>query len=80
MRDGNKIKVSIRFRGRQITHSEIGLEVMNQFASAIADVGVVERKPLTEGRNMTMIVAPRDAATAAKSARQQPKQEAAPAQ
>ena len=78
--DGNKIKVSIRFRGRQITHSEIGLEVMNQFASAIADVGVVERKPLTEGRNMTMIVAPRDAATAAKSARQQPKQEAAPAQ
>ena len=39
-----------------------------------------ERKPLTEGRNMTMIVAPRDAATAAKSARQQPKQEAAPAQ
>ena len=78
--DGNKIKVSIRFRGRQITHSEIGLEVMNQFASAIADVGVVERKPLTEGRNMPMIVAPRDAATAAKSARQQPKQEAAPAQ
>ena len=78
--DGNKIKVSIRFRGRQITHSEIGLEVMNQFASAIADVGVVERKPLTEGRNMTMIVAPRDAATAAKSARQQPKQETAPAQ
>ena len=78
--DGHKIKVSIRFRGRQITHSEIGLEVMNQFASAIADVGVVERKPLTEGRNMTMIVAPRDAATAAKSARQQPKQEAAPAQ
>ena len=78
--DGNKIKVSSRFRGRQITHSESGLEVMNQFASAIADVGVVERKPLTEGRNMTMIVAPRDAATAAKSARQQPKQEAAPAQ
>ena len=78
--DGNKIKVSIRFRGRQITHSEIGLEVMNQFANAIADVGVVERKPLTEGRNMTMIVAPRDAATAAKSARQQPKQETAPAQ
>ena len=78
--DGNKIKVSIRFRGRQITHCEIALEVMNQFASAIADVGVVERKPLTEGRNMTMIVAPRDAATAAKSARQQPKQEAAPAQ
>ena len=78
--DGNKIKVSIRFRGRQITHSEIGLEVMNQFANAIAGVGVVERKPLTEGRNMTMIVAPRDAATAAKSARQQPKQEAAPAQ
>lgn len=78
--DGNKIKVSIRFRGRQITHSEIGLEVMNQFAQAIADSGVVERKPMTEGRNMTMIVAPRDAAASAKAARQQPKQETAPAQ
>ena len=53
---------------------------VNCFASAIADVGVVERKPLTEGRNMTMIVALRDAATAAKSARQQPSREAAPAQ
>ncbi|MDO4546989.1 MAG: translation initiation factor IF-3 [Clostridia bacterium] len=58
--DGNKDKVTIRFRGRQITHSEIGVEVMNQFAERIKDVGIVERRPLIEGRNMTMIVAPKD--------------------
>ncbi len=81
LKDGDKVKVSIRFRGRQITHSEIGVDVMNEFAKAIADVGVVERKPLTEGRNMTMIVAPRDAAAAAKHARQpKSKPEAKPAQ
>ena len=58
--DGDKVKVTIRFRGRQITHSEIGIEVMNQFAERIKDVGVVERRPLIEGRNMTMIVAPKE--------------------
>lgn len=58
--DGDKVKVTIRFRGRQITHSEIGTEVMNQFAERIKDVGVVERRPLIEGRNMTMIVAPKE--------------------
>ncbi|MGI6183528.1 MAG: translation initiation factor IF-3 [Candidatus Fimadaptatus sp.] len=81
LKDGDKVKVSIRFRGRQITHSEIGVDVMNEFAKAIAEVGVVERKPMTEGRNMTMIVAPRDAAAAAKPARQpKAKPEAKPAQ
>ena len=66
--EGNKVKVSIRFRGRQITHAEIGTDVMEAFAKAVADVGVVERKPATEGRNMTMIVAPRES-TAAKPAK-----------
>ncbi|NLG24745.1 MAG: translation initiation factor IF-3 C-terminal domain-containing protein, partial [Clostridiales bacterium] len=56
----DKVKVSIRFRGRQITHSEIGLEVMRDFAERCKDVGVVERRPLTEGRNMTMILAPKE--------------------
>ena len=60
LQDGNKVKVTIRFRGRQITHSEIGLEVMKNFAERIKDYGVVERRPLIEGRNMTMIVVPRE--------------------
>jgi translation initiation factor IF-3 len=60
LQDGNKVKVAIRFRGRQITHSEIGLEVMKEFAERIKDYGVVERRPLIEGRNMIMILAPHD--------------------
>ena len=60
LEEGNKVKVTIRFRGRQITHSEIGREVMDQFAEKIKEVGIIERRPLIEGRNMTMIIAPRD--------------------
>ncbi|HIU34888.1 MAG TPA: translation initiation factor IF-3, partial [Candidatus Pullichristensenella excrementigallinarum] len=60
LKEGNKVKVTIRFRGRQITHSEIGREVMKDFAERIKDVGIVERAPLIEGRNMTMIISPRE--------------------
>lgn len=60
LKDGDKVKVSIRFRGRQISHSEIGLDVMKDFAERLKDVAVVERRPLTEGRNMTMILAPKE--------------------
>ncbi len=60
LQDGNKLKVTIRFRGRQITHSEIGHKVMQEFAERIKDYGVVERRPMVEGRNMTMMVGPRD--------------------
>ncbi len=60
LKDGNKVKVSIRFRGRQIAHSEIGLDVMNDFAERCKNVAVVERKPVTEGRNMTMVLAPKE--------------------
>ena len=59
LKDGNKVKVSIRFRGRQMAHPEIGLDVMKDFAERCKDVAVVERKPLMEGRNMTMILAPK---------------------
>jgi len=60
LKDGDKVKVSIRFRGRQITHSEIGLDVMKDFAERCKEFAVVERRPLTEGRNMTMIIAPKE--------------------
>jgi translation initiation factor IF-3 len=60
LQDGDKVKVSIRFRGRQITHSEIGLQVMQEFAEKIKEYGIVERRPLTEGRTMTMMLTPRD--------------------
>ncbi len=60
LQDGCKVKVSIRFRGRQIAHSEIGTEVMQMFAERIKDYGIVEKKPALEGRSMTMLLAPKD--------------------
>ncbi len=60
LQDGDKVKVNIRFRGRQITHSEIGLKVMKDFAERIKEFAIIERQPLIEGRNMIMILAPRD--------------------
>ncbi len=57
--EGDKVKVAIRFRGRQITHSEIGLRVMQDFIERTKEVSTVERRPLIEGRNMFMILAPK---------------------
>ena len=59
LQDGNKVKVSIRFRGRQIAHSEIGEEQMLAFAERIKEYGTMDKKPVVEGRNMTMILVPK---------------------
>ena len=58
LEDGDKVKVSIRFRGRQIAHSDIGLKIMQDFAERITEYGTVERRPMLEGRHMIMILAP----------------------
>ena len=55
--DGDKVKVSIRFRGRQITHNEIGADVMNRFFEMVTDSAVKEKAPKMEGRSMFMILA-----------------------
>ena len=57
--EGNKAKVSIRFRGRQITHNEIGLDVMNRFFVMLGEGVIKERPPKMEGRTMFMILAPK---------------------
>ena len=59
LKDGNKVKVTIRFRGRQITHSEIGRQIMMEFADRIKDYGTVEKAPSIEGRNMSMFITPK---------------------
>ena len=71
LQGGDKVKVSIRFRGRQITHQEIGLAVMQDFVTRVKDVANVARKPATEGRPMIMSLAPKDPS---KEAKQAPKQ------
>ncbi len=58
--DGNKVKVSIRFRGRQITHGDIGLDVMNRFFGMVEENAVKERPPKMEGRIMFMVLAPKN--------------------
>jgi translation initiation factor IF-3 len=56
---GDKVKVSIRMRGRQQTHADIGVEVMNRFFAILEDVCVIDKKPVTEGRNILMILNPK---------------------
>ena len=57
--DGNKVKVSIRFRGRELGHPEIGLDTMNRFAEFCAEKSTVEKAAKMDGRNMIMILAPK---------------------
>ena len=59
LKDGNKLKVSLRFRGRERDYVSTGQEVKEKFAEAVSDVGVVEKKPKFEGRSLTMILSPR---------------------
>lgn len=55
---GNKVKVSIRMRGRQNTHSNLGVDVMNRFYAIVGNDAVMEKRPTFEGRNILMILAP----------------------
>ena len=56
--DGNKVKVSIRMRGRQMAHATMGLDVMRRFFEMLGGKAVMEKEPKTEGRNITMVLAP----------------------
>jgi len=56
--EGNKVKVTIRFRGREITYPEIALEDLREIAQELADVGVIEQSPNIEGRTMGMVLGP----------------------
>ena len=83
LQEGDKVKVSIRFRGRQITHSEIGMKVMADFIERTKDYCTVERRPLLDGRHMIMILAPKvekeSFAERSARAKQEAKQTASPA-
>ena len=57
--DGNKVKVAIRFRGREMTYIDQGIEVMRKFSESCADSCVIEKAPKLEGRNMYMFLAPK---------------------
>ena len=56
---GHKIKVSIRFKGREMAHPELGRDVLLRFAESLSEISVIEQKPVLEGRFMTMILMPK---------------------
>jgi len=58
IKSGDKVKISIRFRGRMVTHSDIGFEVVNKFIESLGDSIIVESKPKLEGMQMIAVVAP----------------------
>lgn len=57
--EGNKLKVSLRFRGRAIAHSQLGEEQLMRFAEGLSDIASVEKPPKLEGRSMMMFLAPK---------------------
>ena len=59
LRSGNKVKVSIRMRGRQNAHSDLGIDVMQRFFTLVENDAVIEKKPMQEGRSILMILAPK---------------------
>lgn len=59
LKDGDKVRVSMWFRGREMAHPHVGEQILRRMALQLADVAVVERHPLMEGRNMIMILAPK---------------------
>ena len=59
LKNGDKVKVSIRFRGRQIKHGDLGLDVMDTFYDMVKDSAAIDRPAKQEGRNMFMILTPK---------------------
>jgi translation initiation factor IF-3 len=64
LRHKDKVKVTIMFRGREVTHPERGTMILDRLAEELAELGVVEQRPMQEGRNMTMMMAPSKAVLA----------------
>lgn len=59
LNDGDKVKASVRFRGREIAHAEIGKKVLDRMATEVAEIANMERAPKLEGRSMIMILSPK---------------------
>ena len=59
LKSGDKVKVMVRFRGREVSHSEMGVTLLERFSKQVEEYGSVERAPKLEGRNMIMFLAPK---------------------
>ncbi len=68
LRHKDKVKITIMFRGREVTHPERGTAILDRLAEELSELGVVEQRPMQEGRNMTMMMAPSKAVLAGRLA------------
>ena len=59
LENGDKTKVTLRFRGREMAHRELGLEILNRIAKDLEELGSVEQMPMLEGRQMVMVLSPK---------------------
>lgn len=59
LKEGDKVRVSMWFRGREMAHPQVGEQILQRMAQQLADVAVIERPPSIEGRNMVMVLAPK---------------------
>ncbi len=57
LEDGNKVKITVKFRGRELNYVKLGEEALNQFVDNLSDIATPEKKPLLEGKNMFVILA-----------------------
>jgi translation initiation factor IF-3 len=57
--EGDKAKVTLRFRGREMAHTELGRKLLDRLVIDLAEVGLVEQRPLMEGRQMVMVIGPK---------------------
>ncbi len=59
LKEGNKVKLTLRFRGREIVHKHLGFDALQRLSEDLADVSVIEASPVPEGRTLTMVIAPK---------------------
>jgi translation initiation factor IF-3 len=59
LKSGDKVKITVRFRGREVNHSNLGLQLLERFRDSLTEYGTAEKAPKLEGKNMSMVVAPK---------------------
>jgi translation initiation factor IF-3 len=78
LREGDKVKATIMFRGREIVHTDLGRQVLDRLAEGLAGLAVIERPARVEGRNLTMILTPREHGGRERAAREAREEAASP--
>lgn len=75
--DGDRVKVTVRFRGREMAHTDIGRELLKKFAESCSEIGNMDKDPKLEGRNMSIFMSPKSQAQLKKAEKEKKKKEEA---